>query len=97
MPKRKTSKRKVLVTTVHRGVFHGVLVSERGDVVTLADCRNIVYWSQATHGFLGLAKNGPAAGSRVGPAAPLTVLRALTSVTDCTAKASAAIEAEPWS
>jgi len=89
--------RKVLVTTLHRGVFFGTLDSQDGDKATLIEARNIVYWSAATKGFLGLAATGPAPGSRVGPAVPRLELAGVTSVTDCTPAAIAAMEAGPWS
>ncbi len=38
--------KKVLVTTKHRGVFHGTLAERDGSTVTLTDARNCVYWSQ---------------------------------------------------
>jgi hypothetical protein len=86
----------VLVTTAHRGVFFGRLAEDRGEVVTLEEARNCVYWPPATKGFLGLAEQGPPDGSRVGPSVPSLTLRAVTSVARCTPKAEAAWRIGPW-
>lgn len=88
--------RKVVVTTIHRGVFFGTLVSQDGDKCLLAKARNCVYWDSVTHGFLGLAKVGPNKNCRVGPAVDQLELFGVTSISDCTPEASAAWEAEPW-
>ena len=87
---------KVIVTTSKRGVFFGTLATDEGANVTLKDARNILHWAADTRGFLGLAANGPAAGSKVGPAVPALALRDITSVSVCTDKAALAIEAAPW-
>jgi hypothetical protein len=92
-----SKKRKVVVTTAHRGVFFGVLVEENGTVAVLEECRNCLYWSSSEKGFLGLAANGPSASCRVGPAAVRTKLHDVTSVTDCTSEAVEKWEAGPWS
>lgn len=88
--------RKVLVTTKHRGVFFGELIEENGEVVDLANARNVVYWAAETRGFLGLAANGPAPGSRVGPAVKKLRVNAVTSIAECSDEAAAAMEAGPW-
>lgn len=84
----------VLVTTQHRGVFFGLanpdLTRER--IIELTDCRNCLYWSRDTGGFLGLASHGPTNDCRVGKLAPLPViLHDITSVSHCTPEA-----AERW-
>lgn len=89
--------KRVLVTTVNRGVFVGTLVSEAGDTCVLRNARNCIYWSAATKGFLGLAANGPAAGSRIGPAVPLLSLRNVTSIALVTAQAAKVWESVQWS
>lgn len=88
---------KVVVTTIHRGVFFGELIEEKDDVVKLAEARNCVYWPDETRGFLGLASAGPPEGSKVGPAAPSITLRGVTSISECTVVAAAAWELGPWS
>jgi len=89
--------KKVVVTTSHRGVFFGTLAEENADSVTLTGCRNCIYWSAKTKGFLGLTSHGPQAGSRVGPAAKRAKLIEVTSITECADEAITAWEAEPWS
>ena len=87
--------RAVLVTTSHRGVFFGYTKETDGAVISLRAARNCVYWPASQKGFLGLAAFGPAAGSRIGPAADLEV-RDITSVAACTEEAVKAWEAAPW-
>jgi hypothetical protein len=88
---------KVVVTTIHRGVFFGELLSEDGDVVGLKDARNCAYWPVETRGFLGLAFSGPPKGSKVGQAAPSLTLRGVTSISECTPEAVEKWESAPWS
>ena len=83
--------------TVHRGVFFGTIIADSGDVVTLKEARNCVYWDCQTKGFLGLTTTGPGSGCRVGPATPEITLRGVTSVSKCTPEAIAAWERAPWS
>ena len=87
----------VLVTTAHRGVFYGRLAEgqdENDRTLVLEDCRNVIYW-QGPAGFLGLAADGPAEGSRIGAAAPRVRLHDITSLTDCTEAAAARFESWP--
>jgi hypothetical protein len=88
--------RPVLVTTAHRGVFFGWSTDTSGETIKLRACRNCIYWPATQKGFIGLAKDGPLPGARVGPAADLE-LRNITSVADCTPEAVARWEAAPWS
>ena len=88
---------KVVVTTDKRGVFFGTISEDRGDTVVLTEARNCVYWSKETRGFLGLAADGPASGSKIGPAVPRITLYGVTSVSVCTDKAAAAWESGKWS
>lgn len=88
---------KVIVTTIHRGVFFGELLSEDGDTVKLSGARNCIYWPVETKGFLGLAFAGPPKGSRVGHAAPTLTLRGVTSISECTSEAAEKWESGPWS
>jgi hypothetical protein len=96
MPEHNPKGRPVLLTTAQRGVFFGYADDTSGRNVQLNRGRICIYWPNATHGFMGLAVTGPQAGARVGPAADIEV-RDVTSVTECTAAAAAAWEAEPWS
>ena len=62
-----TKLRPVLVTTLHRGVFFGYASATAGQTVKLKKARNVLYWSEACKGFMGLAAGGPQAGSKLGP------------------------------
>lgn len=86
----------VVVTTVHRGVFGGVLVSREGDEVTLDQARVCVYWSAETRGFVGLAVTGPLPGSRVSAAAERMCIPGVTAIVACTEEAQKAWEVAPW-
>jgi len=96
MAARKPTTRPVLVTTAHRGVFFGYAVHTSGTTIKLGRARCCLYWTEATHGFLGLASDGPGAGCRVGPAADIE-LRDVTSVVEVTPAAVTKWEAAPWS
>lgn len=96
MAKTKLKERAVLVTTSYRGVFFGYATNTEGETVKLRAARNCVYWPAAQKGFLGLAKDGPLNGARVGPPADIE-LRGVTCVAEVTAEAVARWEAQPWS
>lgn len=87
-----------VITTEHRGVFAGQVesTSEDGKTVTLTDARMCVYWSQMTHGVLGLAADGPNAECRVGPKVPSIELRGVTATIKMTDEAVLAWDKEPW-
>ena len=88
--------RPVLVTTAHRGVFFGYLVSKAEKSVTLKNARNCIYWSSDVKGFIGLATNGPSASCRIGPAADIE-LNDVTSIVSVSDAAVAKWESQPWS
>ncbi len=94
--KSRTKERAVLVTTTSRGVFFGYATKTSGDVISLKRARNCVYWPVANKGFLGLAKDGPADGSRIGPPADIE-LRGITCVAEVTPDAVARWESGIWS
>lgn len=73
----------VLVTTEYRGVFFGYATDTSGDVIELKRARNCLYWPSNQGGFLGLASEGPAEGSRIGAQADIT-LRKITAVAPMT-------------
>ena len=84
----KTEKlRPVLVTTEHRGVFFGYAADTSGDVITLRNCRNCIYWPSGNGGFGGLASEGPAQGARIGAKVAQIELRKITSVAEVSAEA----------
>lgn len=90
--------RNVVVTTDkdRRGVFCGELVSHKGDIATLKNCRMAVYWSSDVHGVLGLAAAGPSKTCRISPAIPRIKLNGVTAIMDMTDEAKAAWEKQPW-
>lgn len=81
--------RAVVVTTENRGVFFGYVrdESKAPAQITLEKVRNCVFWPMQVKGFLGLTVSGPLNGSKIGPAAPVTTLYKLTSISDCTDEA----------
>ena len=86
-------RRPVLVTTEYRGVFFGYAVDTSGDTITLTDARNCIYWPSANGGFLGLASEGPAKGSRIGARIGKIELRKVTAVLEVSDAAVKAWEA----
>jgi len=86
----------VMVTTAHRGVFYGTFESQANQTVTLRGARNCIYWDQQTHGFLGLAAQGPGSKCKVGPAVPEMEIRDVTSIAVVTPEAAARWEEAPW-
>lgn len=81
----------VLVTTEYRGVFFGYAEGDTaGETITLTNARNCIYWPSTQGGFMGLASEGPAKGSRIGARANIT-LRKITSVAPVSVEA-----AEKW-
>lgn len=87
--------RPVIVTTEYRGVFFGYAMDTSGDTITLRNARNCIYWSAKTGGFMGLASDGPGAGSRIGKRVDQIELRKVTSVVEVSEAAVSAWEREP--
>ena len=93
--------RAVVICTAKRGVFFGY-TKETGDAiiargtVTLTDARMCTYWSESTHGVLGLAGIGPQKGSRIGPKVPALTCESVTAIMSCSPGATEAWEGEPW-
>ena len=94
---KKSTKRPVLVTTAHRGVFVGE-TSDPADAETIAltDARMVIHWSADCRGVLGLATRGATQSCRLSPAVDRIVLRGITTVVDATAEALASWRTEPW-
>lgn len=86
--------RPVLVTTEYRGVFFGYAEDTSGDVITLKNARNCIYWPSSQGGFAGLASEGPANGSRIGARVDQIELRKITAVAEVTPAAAEKWEAE---
>lgn len=91
----KAKERPVLVCTEHRGVFFGYATNTDGETIVLKRARNCIYWPAQQKGFLGLAKEGPLTGARIGPAADIE-LRKITCVAEVTPEAVQRWEAQPW-
>ncbi len=93
------TKRPVVITTEHRGVFFGDLNSQddTAKTLTLTDAQMCVYWSADVKGILGLAATGPSKTCRVTPAVPKLTVQAVTAVMDATNEAVKAWAARPWS
>lgn len=87
--------RAVLVTTSYRGVFFGYATDTGGDTIKLRAARNCIYWPREQKGFLGLAKDGPLDGAKVGPPADVE-LRGITCVAEVTPEGTQRWEAAPW-
>ena len=82
---------KVIVTTAHRGVFFGEMLSSTPDdckvkTVTLRNARMGIIWS-TTNGLFELASVGPNPNSKIGSVAPEITLHDVTSVIVCSAGA----------
>jgi hypothetical protein len=91
------TKRFVVVTTEHRGVFAGYLAKEGTDkTAVLTEGQMCVYWSADVHGVLGLASVGPSKGCKVSAPVPKITLQAVTAVIDCTPEAVTKWQARPW-
>ena len=88
---------KVVITTSYRGVFFGEIdpAAVRDEVIEIHNKRCCVRF-KGSKGFVGLASVGPQAGSRVGPAAPVSWLRNVTDILLCTPEAVERWEAAPW-
>jgi hypothetical protein len=81
--------KKVIVTTVHRGVFFGELIgSTETKTVTLRNARMGIYWA-TSKGLFELADVGPNAKSKIGSVAPEVTLHDVTSVVVCSEAAIA--------
>lgn len=87
----------VLVTTSHRGVFHGELESYDADKKTaiIKNVRCCIRW-RGMKGFIDLAVSGPGDRCRVTPAVPKMTIEFVTSITECTEKSQANWDSEPW-
>lgn len=94
--------RYVLLTTSTRpwavvaGVLDGVRVADGVRIVALTQARMIVWYAAGSRSVVGVAANGPAAGSRVSPACEACEYAAPEGIHLVSDAARAAIEAEPW-
>lgn len=86
----------LVVTTKNNGVFFGYGVPTENATITLDQCRMCIYWSEETHGVVGLAGRGPQRDSKVTPAAPSAIINDITAVMNASQQAIKAWESEPW-
>ena len=90
------TRKPVVVTTIHKGVFFGYLVDRTDTTVRLERARNCLYWSKEVKGFLGLAYTGPNSACRIGPPATIELMN-VTCIADASNAAVVAWEKAPWS
>jgi len=76
-PKQEESKGLYLIIlTEFKEIFAGWSTDNpEGDIIKLAQARQVVYYSADTKGLLGLAANGPGKDSRVSNECPQVVVR----------------------
>lgn len=99
--KNETKTMPALITTNKdlRGVFFAYIDPKDADKDTL-EVKNVqmcIYWPVENRGVLGLAADGPVKGARVTKPAPAGVIKGVTLVVECSAKAVKAWENCPWS
>ena len=85
----------VVVLTEFKEIFCGWTKDTDGDRIKLRSARQAIYYSENTHGLLGLAVNGPAKGSRIGPAADIEC-RKVVNIIDCSLGAVEVWENAGW-
>lgn len=88
---KKVSKRPVIVTTEHKGVFFGYADDTTGATVNLKRARMAIYFG-TTRGVMELAETGPTDKSRISARADLE-LRKITAVLEVTQEATSRWEA----
>ena len=87
--------RLVVVLTEFKEIFCGWATDITGDRIQLRNARQACYYSEQTHGLLGLAVNGPAKGSRIGPAANIEIRR-VVNVIECQSAAAEVWGSAKW-
>ncbi len=95
MKEERLEERLVVILTEFKEIFCGWATDTRGDRVFLRQARQACYFSADTHGLLGLAINGPAAGSKIGPPADIECRR-VVNIIECGPSAVAAWEGATW-
>jgi len=92
---KQTKERLVVVLTEFKEIFCGWTNDTDGERVSLRQARQACYYSEGTHGLLGLAVEGPAEGSKIGPAADMEV-RKPVNIIECTPQAAEAWSTAKW-
>jgi hypothetical protein len=90
-----SEERLVVVLTEFKEIFCGYAKDTSGDRIFLRNARQACYYSAETHGLLGLAVNGPAKGSKIGPAANMEIRRPI-NVIECSTAAAEVWEKAKW-
>jgi len=93
--KQTNEERLYVILTEFKEIFCGFSSDVSGDRIKLRNARQAIYYSSETHGLIGLAVNGPASGSRIGPAANIEVRR-VVNVIECSQAAVEAWSKEQW-
>lgn len=93
--KKAEQERLVVVLTEFKEIFCGWATETDGDRILLRAARQACYFSEDTHGLLGLAVNGPGKGSKIGPAANIEVRR-VVNVIECQSAAIDVWEKAKW-
>lgn len=78
----KATMKPILVTTLHRGVFAGLVPDDQdmdAKTMRLEEARCAIYWG-TTKGVAELASDGPNNKSRIGAAATIEALHDITAV-----------------
>ncbi len=91
----KKGERCVVVLTEFKEIFCGWTTDTTGEQISLREARQACYFSEATHGLLGLAVGGPAKGSKIGPAADIEI-RKPVNIIECTPEAAEAWSTAKW-
>ncbi len=92
------SRKPVLITTQHRGVFFGYIEpgTENDDPITVTEKQMCTYYSKAMRGVFGLAVHGPDKDCKIGPPVKEAKIKNITSVVECTDEAAKNWKKEPW-
>lgn len=85
----------IVVLTEFKEIFAGYTEDATGDRIQLRDARQACYFSEETHGLIGLAVTGPGKGSKIGPAANIEVRR-VVNVIECQPTAIKAWSKASW-
>lgn len=86
----------IVVLTEFKVIFCGWSSDYNEQTVNLRDARQACYYSAETKGLLGLATNGPARGSKIGPAVTSLQCRRVVNVIECSSAAQKAWEGAKW-
>ena len=89
------AERLVVVLTEFKEIFCGWTQDTTGGRIKLRGARQACYYSAETQGLIGLAVNGPAKGSKIGPPADIEI-RQPVNIIECQAAAVEVWEKAKW-